>query len=542
MDRRDFIQSSALGLGAVTSLKLDKMSVSAFNPELMATENENILVVVQLFGGNDGINTITPYEWDEYYKRFRPKLHIPQNTVTPISKELGLAMHPSLKKGINEGILGLHKAGKLSIIQGIGYDNPSYSHFRSTDIWFSGIVPPNDGQLLRTGWMGRYFDRYPNSVLPENPYCLHINKNPILMFQGETDDKSIVLESPEVLFEQSQSVLAEKLDAGSQSIFSNEFDYINNIGLQVDHYSKAIKKAYSAGKNKEDYATGNLSDQMKLVARLIDGGLKTKVYSVGIGGFDTHANQGTLDGAHAMLLSQVSEAIASFQADIEKLGHAKRVIGITLSEFGRRPYENGSYGTDHGTANVMFAFGERVKNQIFGGNIAFLPFRDNENLTFRYDFRSIYWEVLRTWFEASSEETEKILGGKFPLLDQVGFIKETKKDESLPPPIVVPTYNADPFSPQNPTNPINVTEQDEFRLIPNPVIGDVCKLNAMLYLGGEVTITQMHMNGRNYGQIHYGNYRAGFYSFSLNVKGEPGLYVLRVQVNNRNHYVKMLKF
>jgi uncharacterized protein (DUF1501 family) len=235
MDRRDFIQSSALGLGAVTSLKLDKMSVSAFNPELMATENENILVVVQLFGGNDGINTITPYEWDEYYKRFRPKLHIPQNTVTPISKELGLAMHPSLKKGINEGILGLHKAGKLSIIQGIGYDNPSYSHFRSTDIWFSGIVPPNDGQLLRTGWMGRYFDRYPNSVLPENPYCLHINKNPILMFQGETDDKSIVLESPEVLFEQSQSVLAEKLDAGSQSIFSNEFDYITGRSLFKSH-------------------------------------------------------------------------------------------------------------------------------------------------------------------------------------------------------------------------------------------------------------------------------------------------------------------
>ncbi|NBA87329.1 DUF1501 domain-containing protein [Emticicia sp. CRIBPO] len=542
MDRRKFIQQSSLGLGVISNFKVDKMEVSAFQPEVTATENDNVLVVIQLFGGNDGINTITPYEWDRYYNDFRPQLHIPQSAVTPISKEKGLAMHPSLKVGVNEGILGLHKAGKLSIIQGVGYDIPSYSHFRSTDIWFSGIVPANDGQLLRTGWMGRYFDRYDNQELPESPYCIHIGKNPSLMFQGDKSEKAILVEDPEEFFNQGKVIDDHEIENQNASYFSSEFDYINNIGVQVNHYSKSIKKAFDAGKNIESYVDKSLSNQMKLVARLIDGGLKTKVFFVELFGFDTHAGQGGLDGVHSRLLAEVSEAIGSFQSDIEKLGFSKKVIGITVSEFGRRPYENGSMGTDHGTSNVMFAFGDEVKGEIFGSHMAFVPFRDHENLYFRYDYRSIYWEILRTWFGATSEYAEKVLGGKFALVDEKGFIGKTVIDKTLPPPPIVPVANNnDPKSPNNPNNPANITEQDYFQMFPNPVVDNKGVLSMVLYAGGSVTITQNHISGQGLGEIHVKNYRPGSYVLPIELRGGPGMYILHIRVTNRNHFLKILK-
>jgi uncharacterized protein (DUF1501 family) len=136
--RRDFIKQSAMGVGVVTNLSLGKMQVSAFEPALANVQNDNILVVIQQFGGNDGMNTITPYEWESYYTLYRPKLHIPKNLVEPISKDLGMAMHPNLKRGPKNGMLGLFNAGKLAVMHGLGYHNPNYSHFRSTDIWLSG--------------------------------------------------------------------------------------------------------------------------------------------------------------------------------------------------------------------------------------------------------------------------------------------------------------------------------------------------------------------------------------------------------------------
>lgn len=542
MDRRKFIQNSSLGLGLVSNLKLGKLGVSAYSPEFASEENENILVVVQLFGGNDGINTITPYEWDRYYNSLRPKLHIPQNTVTPISKELGLAMHPSLKQGVNEGILGLHKSGKLSIIQGVGYEFPNFSHFRSTDIWFSGISPKNDGELLKTGWIGRYFDRYGDDNLPENPYCVHVGRNPSLIFQGEKTEKAILVEDPQALYDQGKEVISEKIDAGEDSYFSDEFDYINAVGIQVNHFSKVIKKAFDQGKNAAAYPSKNLSNQLKLVARLIDGGLKTKVYFVGLDGFDTHSGQGTTDGLHARLLAEMSEAVASFQQDIDKLGHSKRVIGITLSEFGRRPYENGSFGTDHGTSNVMFAFGDQVKGEIFGSNIAFLPFRDAENLTYRYDYRSVYWEVLRTWFGTSTAYAQQVLNGKFALIDEVGFIKTTQVDKTLPPPVAVPTVNNDLKSPQNPNSPYNAKEQDVFTLFQNPVVDNTAKILAEIFVDNQISIKQFDVKGNYYGEIlPPKEYRPGSYFLQAPMNGGHGLYILHIKAGRRNHYLKAVK-
>jgi uncharacterized protein (DUF1501 family) len=544
IDRRSFIKNTSLGLGAVSHLNIGKFNVSAFDSLFKVdNENENILVIVQLFGGNDGINTIIPHEWPDYYNRFRPKLHIPESASIGFADPLkGLAMHPALKNGVNDGMLGLFKEGKLSVIQGVGYPRPNLSHFRSTDIWFSGIVPTNDSTSLPTGWLGRYFDQYSSQELPDSPYCIHLGSSPLLLFQGKDEENAIILEDPDKLFEQGKSVESNKIDLGEDSLFSNEFDYINNVGLKINHFSKSVKTAFDLGKNSETYESDDLSSELKLVARLIDGGLKTKVYSVGLGGFDTHGNQGVLDGDHNKLLNIMSTAISSFQSDIESLGISKKVVGITVSEFGRRPYENGSLGTDHGTANVMFAFGDSVKGQTFGDNVAFLPFMDSENLAYRYDFRSVYQEILQTWFGASPFYTEEVLGGRFALIDQVGFLKKTEKDPTLPSEPVLPEINVDPRSPNNPNSPFNVTEQDIFTAFPNPTPDGKIVLRMILFVGADIEIYQFGLMGIPLGQLlKKKSYREGAYIVNLELKGGPGVQILHIKANRRNHYVKVMR-
>lgn len=544
MDRRKFIKNTSAGLGAIGTMKVGDINLSSFNSLYqVGEENDNILVVVQLFGGNDAINTIVPFEWPDYYNRFRPRISIPNNVCLPFADPKdGSAMHPSLGSGVRGGMHGLYEAGKLSVIQGVGYSKPNLSHFRSTDIWFSGIVPQSDGQVLSTGWLGRYFDQYKNENLPESPYCIHVGDSPLLMFQGQEEENAILLEDPEELFERGKEVESEKIDINENTLFSEEFDYINDVGVKINHFSKSVKEAFDKGKNTETYQNDGLSNQMKLVARLIDGGLKTKVYSVSLAGFDTHSGQGGLEGVHSSLLKKMSDAISSFQSDIEALGHSGRVVGMTVSEFGRRPYENGSQGTDHGTSNVMFAFGDQVKGQTFGGNVAFLPFYDHENLAYRYDFQSIYQEVLRTWFGASSFFTEEILGGKFALIDQVGFLKNTEKDDSLPAQPVIPEVNVDPRSPSNPYSPYNVTEQDVFKAFPNPTIDGKIALSMVLYVAADIEITQFDVKGKPYGVLLKKTaYRQGAYVVNLELKGSHGFHLLHIKANNRNHYLKVIR-
>ncbi len=543
MKRRSFIKNTSLGLGAVGQMKVGPMDLTAFDSLYKVdADNDNILVIIQMFGGNDGINTIIPRAWDDYYVRFRYRLHVPENLSVPYGKpERGDAMNPMLTRGINEGIYGLWKAGKLAVINGVGYPNPNLSHFRSTDIWFSGIVPSNDGQSLGSGWLGRYFDQYGEASLPESPYCIHVGESPLLLFQGDQTEKAIIVEDPNELFEQGKSVESEKIILGEDTLFSKEFDYVNDIGVRINHFSQVVKDSFDKGKNISDYEDNDLSRQLKLVARLIDGGLKTKVYSVSLGGFDTHASQGILEGDHANLLRQLSTAVASFQNDIEKLGFSKKVVGITVSEFGRRPYENASLGTDHGTANVMFAFGDEVRNEVFGDNIAYLPFFDNENLTYRYDFRSIYQEIMRTWFGASKAFISEVLGGKFALIEQKGFLKSTEVDNSLPPPPAIPVINNDPKSPNNPNNPWLVTEQDQFSVFPNPAPDNNVVFGMTLYIDSSVKIYQFDIQGRPYGEIFNNSYRKGAYVVPLELKGGSGLFLLHIKVGNRNHYLKIIK-
>lgn len=530
-----------MGVGVVSTLSLDKMDLSAFQPALLDDENDNILVVIQLFGGNDGMNTITPYEWDVYYTQYRPTLYVPRNTVTIIDKSKGMAMHPNLSKGVKGGMLGLFNENKLSVLSGLGYPNPDFSHFRSTDIWLSGIAPPNSSQPLPTGWVGRYFDTYSNQKRPESPYCIQIGRSPSLMFLGETGEKSIILENAEDMFFQGQQVEGNKLEATGSENYITEFNYLNNVGIEVREYSQVIKSAFDKGKNIEEYSSAKLSQELKLVARLIDGGLKTKVYFVELNGFDTHANQGSVDGLHARLLLELSEAISSFQSDIESLGHSKRIIGITASEFGRRPYENGSAGTDHGTSSIMFAFGEQVRGGTIGEYFGYFPVNDSKNHSFATDFRSIYFEIMTSWFGKSTDFASTILGQKFNYINETGFIKVTEKDPTLPslpetPVIIIDDETGQPILTEKPS-----LEKDQFFIFPNPVTEGWTYLNMTLYYEAKVEITQVSMNGYESVKLHEGAYKPSQHNVLLTLKGAPGTYIIKVKVGKVTYGVKCIK-
>lgn len=541
MRRRSFIKNSTLGLGVVSSMTLDKMELSAFQPASFANENDKIVIVVQLFGGNDGMNTITPYEWDMYYNQFRPTLHIPQKSVSIIHKDKGMAMHPSLTQGVKGGMLGLFNEGKLGVLSGLGYHNPDFSHFRSTDIWLSGIVPSSTSQPLPTGWLGRYFDTYSGKDKPESPYCIQVGKTPSLMFLGETGEKSIVLESAEDMYYQGQMVGGDKIDIDADGFFKQEFDYVNNVGVEVRDYSQVIKRAYDSGKNVETYTNGTLSQQMKLVARLIDGGLKTKVYFVEQNGYDTHANQGGLEGTHSRLLKELSEAISSFQSDIEKLGHNKKVVGITASEFGRRPYENGSAGTDHGTSSIMFTFGDAVRGEVIGDYFGYFPLYDGFNHSFSTDFRSIYFEIVTTWFGQTVNFAEGIFGQKFNYINETGFLKDTKKDPTLPKPPDQPVVIIDPETGQPIVKDKPSLERDRFTIFPNPVIEDWAYLRMNLHYQAKVVVTLVTLDGRELGQLMSGEYRPAQHDVILSLKVPPGMYLVRVRVGKVTYGVKLVK-
>lgn len=545
MKRRDFLtHTSAAGFGALATTQLGKLSVTAQHSTVaVEEENDRILVVIQLFGGNDGLNTIIPVEVDAYYNLYRPKLQIPKSSSLGL-QNTDLALHPSLRKGENEGLYGLYKDGRLAVIQGVGYGNPNFSHFRSMDIWLSAMLPQNDGQLLETGWLGRYFDKNSAEKLPDSPYSVHIGTTPSLIFQGTKHSTEVLLEDPNDFFNQGKNIYSEEKQTEGNSNFDKEYDYIFQIGEQSNHYSKSIKEAFDKGINQSNYSARNLSNQLKLVARLISGGLKTKIYFVSLDGFDTHSSQGTIDGIHAQLLADVSEAVGSFMADLDQQKLANKVVGMTVSEFGRRPEENGSFGTDHGTAGVMFVFGNEVKGKIYGKNLLELPLYESRNFVHQYDYRRVYWELLTTWFGASKSYATQVLGARMWSIED-GILKGT--DDSDPPPPTVDVNNPTPIGEVReggiymPPPSFTNDGRDSFEIFPNPV-GEQCTLKAILAYESTVAIKQYDMSGKEIGDLHKFGYKQGLQYIPLYPLGNPGTYLLVIRVNNRKTYhVRMIK-
>jgi uncharacterized protein (DUF1501 family) len=420
MERRKFIRNS-FALLAPTMIGGNPIHILQDHPmldsALLATSgNNNVLVIIQLSGGNDGLNTVIPIsEYSNYYNA-RTNIAIPEKKILKLEANDATGIHPAMT-----GMQKLFADGKLNIVQSVGYPQPSFSHFRATDIWMSGS---DSNQYLNTGWAGRllnyenpgYPDNYPSAEKPD-PLAIQIGSLASLTCQGPAVNMALTVSDPSSFY--------NLIDGTNASVANTnagyELSFLRGIAKQTNLYTARIKAASDSVKQQVTYPNNSLASQLKIVARLIKGGLHTKVYMVNYGGFDTHSGQvvasDTTTGAHANLLKVLSDSIAAFQSDMAGLEIEDRVIGMTYSEFGRRIVSNGSGGTDHGSAAPLFLFGKNVRGGVFGNNPTIPATANvNDNVPYQYDFRTIYNTILQNWFCVNATGQTEILTKQYPTL------------------------------------------------------------------------------------------------------------------------------
>jgi len=404
MERRKFLKNllpaSAIFPSLLNGFTIKAYGATSFFEALAgAADNDHVLVLIQLSGGNDGLNTVVPISNYGDYNNVRTNIAIPLDKILKLDGYEKAGLHPSMK-----GMQQLYNEEKVGVLYSVGYPSPNQSHFRSTDIWLTGA---DEDQYLSTGWTGRFLSStysnfpigYPNADMPD-PLAIQIGSilSPVFMGPGGFTAMSVPSDTD------FYNLINGVLDPAPDSPMGTELTYLRTIARQTNKYADAIVNAAKKVTNQSAYPANNyLAAQLKTVARLVAGGLKTRVYMVNMGGFDTHGGQvqagNTVTGNHAGLLKQLSDAIAAFQQDLTYLGASKRVMGMTFSEFGRRIKSNGSAGTDHGAAQPVFVFGDYIKGGVLG-NPPDLPATLNveDSLPMQYDFRSVYSSILRDWF------------------------------------------------------------------------------------------------------------------------------------------------
>jgi uncharacterized protein (DUF1501 family) len=405
-NRRDFLKSSLASAGVVAwGLGVPgfvRRTAGAAPPSDRAGAKDTILVVVELTGGNDGLNTVVPFK-DPEYTKLRPTLALPTAQLKKINDSLGL--HPQL-----DGLAELLQDNALCVVQGVGYPNPDQSHFRSMDIWQAAST----AETLTEGWLGKALRGMPGSP------AFHIKSN--------NEDSPLALDgaparvpSIKTLEEfQLQVAAASGADKQAQRAVIEESAQASGGAGLLDFVARTAANTYASskrlqeiGKNytpKEPYPNTPLADHLKLCAKLIDAGLGARVFYVSHANFDTHATQAP---AHANLLGQLGGAVRAFYKDLKARGHGNRVLLMTFSEFGRRAKENGSKGTDHGSGAPMFLVGGKVKPGAVGAHpsLTELPLG---NLKHHTDFRQVYAAILERWLGVPSKD---VLGGTFAPAD-----------------------------------------------------------------------------------------------------------------------------
>jgi uncharacterized protein (DUF1501 family) len=386
-----FMQRSAEGI---------MLPVGSLVSSQAGVPEDHTLVVIQLAGGNDGLNTVVPYGDSAYYNS-RPQLAIDKSDVLQIPGADGYGLHPNLT-----GLLNLIDNGQAAIVQGVGYPNPNRSHFTSTDIWHTAN---HSGQGY--GWLGKYFDNTcagkPN---PDGSIAIG-NKSPLALL-GKTQ-KAVTFETEELFrwagaatnssLEKTYDVINRKEIKAKEN--DSQLDFLVRTSLNAQVSSERIRAAVSK-QPLVNYPDGKLAQQLQLIASMIRADLPTRVYYASLGGFDTHANQ---SNSHANLMRQLGDALNAFQKDLGKQGNTGKVMTMVFSEFGRRVAQNGSNGTDHGTAAPMFLIGDNVQNGLLGKHPS-LTNLDEGDLKYNTDFREVYAAVLDDWMGADSKA---ILGKKY---------------------------------------------------------------------------------------------------------------------------------
>ncbi len=360
--------------------------------------DERFLVVVQLGGGNDGLNTVIPFRNEEYYKA-RPTLAVPKKEVLRLTDDLGL--HPEMR-----ALADLFEQGDLAIVQAVGYPNPNRSHFRSMEIWHTAVPERRD---IQHGWLGRFFDNACNGC--PLPQAVHFGLRVAQALRGEKADIFALprQQEPELPYARILESLDRLLQEGH---LPPEVLFVAHSELQLLSGWKEIAEALRKGRSRAEYPDTPFAYQLKTIVRLITGGLRTRIYYAHLTGFDTHTNQ---LARHPALLREFSEGLAAFVRDLKAARLWPQVLVLVFSEFGRRLQENGNQGTDHGTVLPVFLLGGALRPGFHGQPPDLRPEALDElgDPRMRVDFRQIYATILRDWLRANPEP---ILLGQFPPL------------------------------------------------------------------------------------------------------------------------------
>ncbi|MGB3542934.1 DUF1501 domain-containing protein [Rubrivirga sp.] len=502
--RRDFMTGATaaaagaflLGTGA-NAQTVRASSHTSLLRSLGERETDRVLVIIQLGGGNDGLNMVVPHSSDAYYRR-RPSIGQARSSLMMLDGDYGL-------NGAMSSLEGTWGDGDLAVIHSAGYPNHSRSHFQSTDVWASGT---GRNEPVSSGWTGRYVDRaFPSHVSEPLPYpvAIRIGGASSLLVRGSGGSLGMSFSNANQFDRLAQTGQFYDESNVPNTLAGDELRFVREIYNSGLRYRDAVYNASQAGKNDGEagYPGGGLASSLASVARLIKGGLPSKMYAVSIGGFDTHSNQLNRQPG---LLRQIADSVRAFYADLEAEG--QRVLTMTFSEFGRTTNENGAAGTDHAEASPMMVFGAGVGGGLYGDGpasvLANLDARENA-LPMSVDFRRVYASVLGDWFGLEDEDTSAVLGDFSPLQGLV----------------------ADPFT----VDTGDVLEAQGLRLsvAPNPVVSRA-RVEVALDEPALVTLEVVDLQGRTVRVLADRALPAGVADVDLEVDGlAAGLYLVRLR-------------
>lgn len=565
MKRRNFLKKIPLALSlpfAINGIPLKVMASNPLSRLAQQGDSDRVLIILQLHGGNDGLNSLIPVDaYDLYYSRRAniaiPKSnsirrYIPLDSTLPADAQVGL--HPDM-----QAMKGMYDQGKMAFVQGVSYKNNNGSHFRGRDIWFMG---GGSDDYFSSGWVGRYLQQeyaplqYPEDFPNEDidmldPLGIEMGSDVSLIFHQEGNiPTSLSLNDPVAfanLVEELEGFQDKDIDPRGKvpdflnnSPYGKEMNWILGLEKKSDDYAKRLFEVYQAGGETSvtypeiypfNAPTGSkrnhLSPQLRLIARLLAGGCKTKVFMVKIGGFDTHASQvesyDPTMGIHAALMYHISTAMKAFQDDLKTRGLEDRVLTVTTSEFGRRVHSNGSYGTDHGTGGPIFVFGRGVNPGVVGK----VPDMTRDNIEMQYDYRQIYANLLKDWMLVDEEKINNdIFFGD--------FIDGPKEDggnyEPLPLAVQV-ISSVDSFVSQR------------FRLssaYPNPAKNQTA-FSFMINAEGLVRVVLYDQSGKSIKTLINQTYEPGEHKVQVDLTGIPaGLYIYKLNIGSFEQAKKLI--
>jgi len=480
---------------------------SSIMERLINGDSDKVLVLIDMNGGNDGLNTFVPLDGYDNLVNARPNVIIPQSKLLDFTDTIGL--HPAMT-----GVKNLYDNGNLTVVQGVGYPNQNRSHFRSSDIWNSASAAD---EYLNSGWVGRYLDDsfpgypadYPSTDCPD-PFAVTMGRSISGTCQGSESNFSMAIINTNDL-----GGLTTGVEAPLPSdCYGEELGYLVETFKKSNAYADRVVAAADAGDTDTSLYTNfddnNIAKQLSVVTQLISGGLQTKIYVLKLGGFDTHADQVSIDdstlGWHNNLLTTLSDAINGFQEDLKAQGLQDRVLGMTFSEFGRKIVSNAGYGTDHGSAAPMMFFGSCLNPGIIGDNPTIAQTVDsNEGVAMQYDFRSIYGSVLMDWFGADEDKVKDLLFEDFQYVPILGACESTNTDDILE--ILESKAFPNPFA-NNFTLSFNLQDKLKVRVDLFDVVGKVVKQITNQELGSGQHDIQVETHGLPAG-VYFARIQAG---------------------------------